>query len=320
VIQRIAGDPEWTWYIILYFFFGGIAAGVAFTGALAALFGGQRMKPVVRLAALIPFPLALLCTVLLIADLHRPERFWHMIIQSETWRPMFKYWSPMSYGSWILSGFSTLAFINFAAALWGDRRGVLARVPGLIGARLTQLLDYGPRLLGRGITSVIFQGLMLLFSYGLASYTGALLGATNQLFWSDTPFLGALFFISAVGTGISTLLLFLLLRRRAPDSHTLVAGLESADNWAMIFELLLIAAVFISLGTLAGPLLFSAYGLAIVAGTGIFGLLYPLGLHVWPRLLGHASPIVAAVLALAGGFALRWAIVMAAQGVAVYGR
>src|SRR3712207_1884287 len=119
--QRIVGDPHWYWYIVFYFFFGGIAAGVAFVGALAALFGGERMRPVVRLAALIPLPLALLCTVLLIIDLGRPERFLHMVIQSETWRPMFKYWSPMSYGSWILSIFSALAFLNFTAAMWAMR-------------------------------------------------------------------------------------------------------------------------------------------------------------------------------------------------------
>ena len=57
---RIVSDPHWGWYIIFYFFFGGIAAGAACIGALAALFGGQRMRPVVRLAALIPYPLALL--------------------------------------------------------------------------------------------------------------------------------------------------------------------------------------------------------------------------------------------------------------------
>jgi formate-dependent nitrite reductase membrane component NrfD len=167
---------------------------------------------------------------------------------------------------------------------------------------------------------MLFQALILVFSYGLASYTGALLGATNQLFWSDTPFLSMLFFISAVGTGISALLLVLLLRRRTSVDHGLVEGLESADNWAMLLELLALAVVFISLGTLAGPLLRSVYGLAIVLGTGVIGLLIPLGLHVWPRLIGRASPIVAAALALVGGFALRWAIVMAAQGVTVAGR
>ena len=303
--DRIVGDPHWYWYIVFYFFLGGIAAGVAFVGALAALFGGREMRPVVRLAAFVPLPLALICTVLLILDLGRPERFLHMIIQSETWQPMFKYWSPMSYGSWILLVFSGLAFVNFVAAWWGDRGG---------------LLGWLPRLLDRGITGVLFQSLLLLFSYGLASYTGALLNATNQLFWSDSPLIGAVFFVSAVGTGMSLLLLILLLRRRSQASHAVIERLEVADNWAMGLELVAIAALFISLGSLAWPLINSVYGLAILAGTVLFGLIYPLGLHLWPRLMGRASPIFAAVLALAGGFVLRWAIVMAAQGVFVAGR
>ena len=150
----IVGDPHWRWYIVFYFFLGGLAAGIAFVGALAALFGQDRLKPIVRLSALVPLPLALICTVILIVDLSRPERFWHMMIQSETWLPMFKYWSPMSYGSWILLVFSALSFLNFVAALWGDRPGPLQFLPGLIGG---------------GITGTLFQILMLVFSYGLAS-------------------------------------------------------------------------------------------------------------------------------------------------------
>ena len=303
--DRIVADPHWYWYIVFYFFLGGIAAGVAFVGALAALFGGREMRPVVRLAALIPLPLALICTVILIVDLSRPERFLHMVIQSETWQPMFKYWSPMSYGSWILMIFSGLAFVNFVAAAWGDRGGILGWLP---------------RLIGGGIVGILFQILLLLFSYGLASYTGALLNATNQLFWSDSPLIGALFFVSAVGAGLSLLLLILLVRRRSSPSHQAVERLELADNWAMALELLAIAGLFISLGALAGPLLRSVYGLAIIAGTALIGLILPLALHRWPGLIGRSSPILAVVLALAGGFVLRWAIVMAAQGVFVAGR
>jgi protein NrfD len=180
-------------------------------------------------------------------------------------------------------------------------------------------LGWLPRLIGRSFIGAIFQGLILLVSYGLASYTGALLNATNQLFWSDTPLIGALFFVSAVGAGLS-LLLLLLTRRGAAASHDVIERLESADNWALGFELLVIVALFVSLGSLAMPLLGSIYGLALVVGTGLIGLLVPLGLHFRPQVMGRTSPIVAAVLALAGGFALRWAIVMAAQGVFVVGR
>jgi formate-dependent nitrite reductase membrane component NrfD len=215
---------------------------------------------------------------------------------------MFKYWSPMSYGSWILLIFSALGFLNFVAALWGDRPGLLA---------------FLPRLLTRGFTGTLFQILVLVFSYGLASYTGALLNATNQLFWSDTPFMGALFFTSAVGTGISALILIIMLRRRV--NHALLADLETADNWAMGLELLLLVATLISFGALASHLLGSIYGITLLVGTLLLGLIIPLLLHFRP-VLGRSSPLAAAGLAIAGGFALRWAIVMAAQGVYVYGR
>ncbi len=303
-MTRIVTDPHWYWYIVFYFFFGGIAAGVAFAGALAALFGGQRMRPVVRLAGLIPFPLVLLCTVLLVLDLGRPERFWHMVFQSATWLPMFKYWSPMSYGSWILSVFGALTAVTFIAALWGERPGLLAWLP--------RLLRWQPLM-------VVFQSIMLLVSYGLASYTGTLLGATNQLFWSDSSFISMVFFISAVGTGISTLVLVALFGSRLGITHGAIANLEVADNWAIVLELVALVIFFVSLGSLSAPLLASPYGLTIILATGLFGLFIPLLLHVRP-VFGRSSPLLASLLALGGGFALRWAIVFAAQGVQVAGR
>jgi rifampicin phosphotransferase len=38
-------------------------------------------------------------------DLSRPLRFWHLLLESNTWMPMFKLWSPMSVGSWALLAF-----------------------------------------------------------------------------------------------------------------------------------------------------------------------------------------------------------------------
>ena len=47
---------------------------------------------------------------LLIVDLTRPERFWHMVWKSDTGGPMFKYYSAISIGIWII-----LAFVIFVA-------------------------------------------------------------------------------------------------------------------------------------------------------------------------------------------------------------
>ena len=94
--------PHWEWLIVLYFFFGGLAGGCYFLAMLIDLVGGPEDRPVARLGYYVAFPLVVVCGFLLIADLSRPLRFWHMMIERNTYGPMFKYWSPMSVGSWAL--------------------------------------------------------------------------------------------------------------------------------------------------------------------------------------------------------------------------
>src|SRR5579859_7819564 len=94
--------PTWKWYIPLYFFFGGVAGGTAFIGALAAFFGGREHRPTVRTARYLSVALAAICPLLLIIDLGRPSRFHHML-------RVFKISSPLSVGTWILSVFGMLS-------------------------------------------------------------------------------------------------------------------------------------------------------------------------------------------------------------------
>ncbi len=305
-VDRFVENPHWNWFIVVYFFLGGIAGGSAFIGGLAALVGGDRMKPVLHWTALIPFPLLAISGLLLIADLGRPERFWHMMIQNQTWWPMFKYWSPMSYGSWLLLIFSGLAFVNFAAAIIGGRQG------GFLGR-----FSWLPRLVGGGVLGTVFQILLLIFGYLFASYTGALVTATNQPIWSDTTMLGALFFISGVSAALS--ILILLTGWRSHD-HYVVDRLETVDNWAMLLELVLIGLFLAFLGSIAWTFLAHRYGLTLLIGTVLLGLLVPLFLHWQPRLLGRTTPMLAAALALLGGYALRYAIVYAGQEIPIGGR
>jgi hypothetical protein len=109
-------DPDWGVWVIAYFYLGGIAAGSYFLAILIEWFGNEEDQALARIAYWIAFPLVVLCGVFLIVDLHRPERFWHMLLKSEVtkaafaegfpftasgWRlavqaPAFKMWSPMS--------------------------------------------------------------------------------------------------------------------------------------------------------------------------------------------------------------------------------
>lgn len=306
-IGRIVADPDWGWWIIFYFYLGGIAAGAYFVGTLIDLVGHERDRPIAKLAFYIAAPLIAICGILLILDLTRPERFWHMVIQSNTGWPMFKYWSPMSVGVWALLLFSLFSGASFVGALAEDGYFGLGRFRGLAER------------LHRGPIGTLFQLAGTGVGFFIASYTGALLTATNLPFWSDSPWIAPLFLSSAASTGMAALVLLLLFtHRRAP--HDSLASLERTDRWAMLLELVLLIAFLISLGGLAPVLLASPYGLLLIGGTLVLGVLLPLLLSWRPQLLGTRGMALSAVLALVGGFVLRYTIVMAGQYVAVAGR
>src|SRR6476660_10241637 len=133
-----SAPPDWGWLIALYFFFGGLAGGSYFLASLIDLFGRPEDRPLSHLGYYIAFPCVVLSGLLLTLDLGRPERFWHMLIESNTYRPMFKYWSPMSFGAWALLMFGFFTFLSFVAALAEDDRIAMPglrrlRPPGVLG-------------------------------------------------------------------------------------------------------------------------------------------------------------------------------------------
>ena len=82
-MTRFAADPAWGWWIVGYFFLGGIAAGAYFAATLIEAIGRDEDRPVARAGYRLALPLIAVCGIFLILDLDRPERFWHMMFQSE---------------------------------------------------------------------------------------------------------------------------------------------------------------------------------------------------------------------------------------------
>lgn len=116
--------PVWTWEIPVYFFVGGLAGASA---PLAALASARGNRPLARSASLGALGGAIVSPALLISDLGRPSRFLNML-------RMFKVTSPMSVGSWVLSGFGPCAALGAARETLGVP-GTLGRA-GQIGAAL----------------------------------------------------------------------------------------------------------------------------------------------------------------------------------------
>jgi formate-dependent nitrite reductase membrane component NrfD len=292
--------PDWEWWIVFYFFLGGIAAGAYAVGTLVDLFGRERDRHISHVAYYIAFPLVAICGVLLILDLTRPERFWHMILESNTLQPMFKYWSPMSVGAWALLLFGGFSFASFLGALAEDNRYGLGRFSGL-AARLH-----------RGPLGISFEILGTLVGFFIAAYTGALLSASNVPIWSQSNLIASLFLASAASTGIATMLL-LLRRFRPATPHSAIRRLEETDRYAMILEAVLLVIFLLSLGAALPVFLATPYGILLLTGTLLLGVLLPLFLSFRSTRGDPDRTVVIASLVLVGGFILRWAIVMGGQ-------
>ena len=291
-----SAPPDWGWLVVLYFFVGGLAGGSYFLAVLIDFFGRPEDRPLARLGYFISFPCIILSGILLTLDLNRPDRFWHMLIESHTFRPMFKPWSPMSIGSWALLVFGIFSLLSFLSAL--NEAGRL-HWPAARGFR-------SPAALGK-ILSVI-GGLLGFF---VAGYTGVLLAVTNRPIWSDTPLLGMLFVVSAASISAA---LMILLAERSRWTMPGLRALHRLDTWVIALEFIVLIAVMISLGPVFRAWL-NAWGVLLFVGVILIGMLIPLGLSWRKEWLGGHNAAAAAAMILIGGFILRLVIVFSAQGV-----
>jgi formate-dependent nitrite reductase membrane component NrfD len=287
--QHFVRSPDWTWYIVPYFFLAGLAGGSYFIATLLRLWGERSDEPAARLGYYAAFLTFLPCPILLTLDLTQPLRFWHMLWNttpgSEGFN--FKSGSPMSVGSWALVAFGLFATVS-------------------------RLLD-GP--LGKlWVTVGAVLGLFI------AGYTGVLLAVSNQPVWSDTWALGGLFLAS--GLAGSAALLLLLVRYRA-DARASAGMLELSERLFTLLELALLVVFVLTLvphGALDDAFGFPWILLWLVAFAGMVpGLrgLVTARLAVTADGAVVAQPLLASVsapgLVLIGVLALRAAVILSAQ-------
>ena len=289
-----SGAPHWTWFIIPYFYVGGLAGGACFLAAILEWFGKPEDRPVVRAGYDVAAVGAILSGLLLTVDLGQPLRFWHMLFQSEHFPAiMFKAWSPISFGAWaiLLFGlFSVLSALGARAEEGRLRNAALRAVGGVV----------------RGGLAKFVSGVGGLLGFFVAGYTGVLLSVTNRPIWADSPWLGALFLVSGASTGAAMLILLAPGRGAAQRS---LEWLSSFDTGALVVELLVLALFLVSLGSINRVWL-GVWGLVLLVGVVGVGILAPLRLHT--------KPAQAAKLVLLGGFLLRLATMLGSEGIDRY--
>lgn len=276
----------------------GLAAGAYLIAALLE-WNGRGRSDTARTAHLITFPLTAFAGLLLIVDLGRPERFWHMVVMSAWALPMLKGWSPISYGSWLVLLFSAWTFVSFVDSL------VARRVLAFGGWwRFDRPLHGGP--LGMAWTLV---GAALAVAMG--TYSGVLLATSNVPGWGQAPTIPAVYMATALVTGAAAVLLLQALRRRAdPD----LVALARVSSWLIALWLVVVAVFLATLPGGGAPFFLFGVPLAAIVDAIVLGGLLPLGLQLGAR-AERASGLLAvsAFLVLVGGFLLRFAIVVGPQ-------
>lgn len=194
----VVKPPVWTWEVPVYLFTGGLA-GMASVVVLAALLFGDPLS-LARTAAWVALAGAVVSPALLASDLGRPKRFIAML-------RVFKWRSPMSVGSWLLTVWGAFATGTAAFVEWRHH------VPGSAVLAVFAI--------AAAIPAALLGALV-------ATYTGVLLGATAIPTWYTHRVLLPVHFVTA-GLGSATGALELLGFLIAPLNVLgfLAAGVET---------------------------------------------------------------------------------------------
>lgn len=304
-------ETTWGLPVIAYFFLAGMGAGAVTVSGSVLLrkggFGASRFA-VARYGALIgPLPV-MLGTFLIVFELGQPFRalnLFHLINLS-----------PMSIGSWLLNLFITLSLL-YALTFLPPSAGP--------GDRLAPLR--------RGLAWVCVP-----LGIGVAVYTGVMLGAMPARPLWNSPILAALFTLSALSSGVASIILVGVFFSRKSSDPVIRADYDNSNYMLVSSDALLLGGeliiifLFLMFGQLTigdvryamtsilpgGQLALLFWGLVVIVGT-----LIPFFIELFqivPKLLYDrefktllALEVIVPVTILIGGFALRYAIVIAGQ-------
>jgi formate-dependent nitrite reductase membrane component NrfD len=296
MLSERANPVHWTWLVYLEMFVAGVAGGAYVAAAILELSGRGR-SAAARSAHLIAFPLMAVGTLLLILDLQRPERFWHMAVMNERFFPMFKPWSPMSLGTWLVILFTGFAFVSFLDALIARR---LFRVGGWYYDRTL----HGTPL---GLAWSLVGGLLGL---AVGIYSGVLLTVGNFPGWANTWMLPAVYVSTALITGVAAVV---LVQALLGDADADMVSLSQTNAWLIAWWLVTVIVFLLTMAGGGGAIFLTGIPLLAILAAIILAGIVPLVMHALRPVGSKDTMAFAAALVLVGGFLGRVGIVMGPQ-------
>lgn len=298
-------DPQmhiWGWQIPVYLFLGGMAAGLMIISALMT-----RRIPLDRQSRamrLLPFLAPLLLSFGMLALLLDLEFKLHVF----RFYTALRITSPMSWGAWILVLIYPATLALGAARLTNGEITLLSpRWPRL--SRIVAAVCWWTR---QNVTAL--ERLNIVLGIALGAYTGVLLATlAARALWSSM-WLAPLFLVSGFSAGAAVAMLL-------PTTSDERELLRRWDVAAIAVEAGVLAVFFIDLvadggarGRAAAALLFGGpytavfWAIVVVAGLGV-----PMALETIESKRHLRPALLAPVLLLIGGLALRWIFVLAGQ-------
>ncbi|HTN50962.1 MAG TPA: NrfD/PsrC family molybdoenzyme membrane anchor subunit [Anaeromyxobacter sp.] len=305
VAKHLALDgppPIWGWELPVDLFLAQTAAGVLLVTALGVWWAGPPRSAALRWARFAPAALLAGALGALFLDLACKPHFWRFFAVV---RPS----SPMSLGAWILLLSYVVGFVWAMAGLDDAQAAFVARfwdrlrLGGAVRTTRRLALAHERKVRVAALASAV----------ALGGYSGVLLSLmTARPLWNST-LVGPILLASGVATGTALMLLF----RVDPAEQ---AWLERVLLWAVGVEAALIVGCGVGLahgGSAAraavdcvavGRFAPAFWALVVAAGLAV-----PVLLQVEARRLRVRPTLVAPVLVLLGGLALRWILIVAGQ-------
>lgn len=265
------------WIVADYIYVAGFAAGIQIAVTVAQLLNVPGSWEVSFIGRAIALAGAILGGILLIVDLHTPQRFYNML-------RIFRPTSPMSIGTYVLMSFGFCSLVAFVVQAFG--------------------LD---------LIALIFGCFAGAIGWWMTTYTAALQGATATPLWAAAPkLLAGRYAASAMATGAAAACLIAL---GVAPGQRMVLAFGNLAALALLLEFAAAAghlAVCRRIG-IDGPLRTMPWGPLYFGGVQIAGAAVPFALYILANFFGPPVwfALPASILVLAGGVLMRGVIMLA---------
>jgi Ni/Fe-hydrogenase subunit HybB-like protein len=291
VLYNVFHEPPLGILIAAYFYLTGLSAGSFILSTLAYGFGMEKYKPLGKVGVVLAVVLLGLAPMCLIADLGQPLRFWHLF-------PYLNVTSVITWGTFLLTAYPLNCTVYGFFMFRGNRK--LTKVFAMIGIPL---------------------------AISVHGYTGFILALSKARALWNTALMPIYFLVSAMVSGIAMMMLVVIIRGKffAPDKRVNMEILSDLGGMliaAIVLDLFLVFSDILVLLT-ADPeahesamlLLQGAFRPHFLGVEILMGSVLPIVLLAWPKMRKKVLPAaIAAVLTMIGVFAMRYVVVIGAQG------